>query len=493
MNKISIIGSGFGGLSLGIRLQAAGYQVTIFEKNGKVGGHAYPLKIGDYSFDMGPSLITAPDVINDIFTSAGKNMNDYLDLIPLDPFYRIYYDDGRYLDYSGDSEMMKTQMAEFDPRDAEKYDAFMDVSKKICDAVIGEKLGSQPFMTWKAMMVFAPRAIRLKALMPSYAFAKQYFRHEYNRFAFSFHPLFIGGNPFKAPAVYQMIPYLEKTGGVWYTSGGMYTLVQALEKLFIDLGGTVKTHAEVSRIVVEKRHAKGVVANDEFYPADAVVSNADFIHTYKNLLTPEHRRKWTDARLQKVDYSMSAFLLFLGVNKKYDQLKHHTLMLSRRYKELIYDIFDRKIVPDDFSLYVHAPSRSDDTMAPEGSESIYVLSPVANLQGNYDWAEKADEYKERILNFLEHDFGLKDLREHIEVSRVFTPLDFEKKNNNTYGSAWGVEPKLTQTAIFRPHNRSEDVNNLYLVGASTHPGAGLPGVMMTAETTAGLIQTDIPG
>jgi len=505
--KIVIIGSGFGGLAAAIRLQAEGMQVTVLEKNAKVGGHAYQLVRDGYTFDMGPSIITAPDLIQRVFACAGARMEDYLDLVKLDPFYRIYFHDGSSLDYTDDGGEMKQQMARFNREDADNYDRFMAHTRQLYDAVITDGLGSTPF-DFRTMINFLPRALRLQALMPAYNFVKKYFDDPRLRFTFSFHPLFIGGNPFRAPSVYLMIPYLEKTGGVWFCEGGMYNLVRALENVFVELGGVVETDAEVEQIIIEKREAKGVMVkvNQErdsdinvegtrswlrFYEADAVISNADLVHTYRELIKPEHRRRWSDKKLRRTQYSMSAFLIYLGVNKKYPQLKHHTLILSERYKGLIDDIFDSKILPDDFSMYLHIPSQTDPTMAPEGCESMYVLIPVPNLESGINWEKIKRAYTDSILTFLENDFGLTDLRRSIEVLETFTPSDFKKQRNNHLGSAWGVEPKLTQTAYFRPHNRSEDIQKLYVVGASTHPGAGVPGVLLTAETTVKLVVEDL--
>ena len=522
--KIVIIGSGFGGLAAAIRLQAKGMQVTLLEKNAKVGGHAYQLVKNGYTFDMGPSIITAPDLIQRLFESAGTRMEDYLDLVKLDPFYRIYFHDGTSLDYTDDSEQMKQQMAQFSTDDADNYDRFMVHTGQLYDAVITDGLGATAF-DLPTMLGFLPRALRLRALMPAYDFVKRYFNDPRHRFTFSFHPLFIGGNPFRAPAVYLMIPYLEKTGGVWFCKGGMYNLVRALEDVFKQLGGTVETDAEVEQIVVENRRAKGVrvKVNQErrtenaisdipdkarvlgssdinvkgthsglkFYEADAVISNADLAHTYGELIPSEQRRKWSDKRLRKTQYSMSAFLLYIGVRKKYPKLKHHTLILSERYKGLIDDIFDNKVLPDDFSIYLHIPSQTDPTMAPEGCESMYALMPVPNLESGINYEKTKTAYADSVLTFLENDFGLTDLKRSIEVLETFTPSDFKRERNNHLGSAWGVEPKLTQTAYFRPHNRSEDIKNLYFVGASTHPGAGVPGVLLTAETTVKLVTKDL--
>ncbi len=492
MKNIVIIGSGFGGLAAGIRLQAKGFQVTIFEKNNQVGGHATQLMKDGYTFDLGPSLITAPDIIRDIFNAAGRQLEDYLDLIDLDPFYRIYFHDGSKIDYSADAEKMKEQLARFDSGDAQNYDRFVQYTREVYKAVITDGLGARPFMDLKSLLQFAPRALKLKAAFSTYQVVKKYFRDERSRFTFSFHPLFIGGNPFRSPAVYLMIPYLEKTGGVWFTKGGMYTVVRALQKLFIELGGSVQTNTEVKEIRIKNGRAEGVVANDHFYQADAVVSNAHFAHTYKDLISENHRRKWTDRRILNMDYSMSAFLLYLGVRKQFpEKLLHHNIILSQRYKELVSDIFDRKILSNDFSIYIHAPTRTDPDMAPAGAESMYALIPVANLAAKINWANESKPYAKRVLDFLEHDFGLEGLQTQLETKEIFTPVDFAKQRNNYIGSAWSVEPRLMQTANFRPHNRSEEFPNLYLVGASTHPGGGVPGVMLTAEATVHTMLQDM--
>jgi phytoene desaturase len=488
--NVIVIGSGFGGISVAIRLQSKGFNVTLMEKNAMVGGHAYQLKKAGYTFDMGPSLITAPDIIRGVFESAGKKMENYLDLIPLDPFYRIYYHNGTFLDYSGNSEVMKNQMRKFNAKDAENYDKFIGATRELYKAVIEDGMGSRPFDSWGTMLNFLPRALKLNALYTAFGFAKKYFADFRHQFAFSFHPLFIGGSPFKAPAVYQMIPYLEKEGGVWFTKGGMYSLVKAFEKIFTEIGGTIKLNSEVQEIEIQNGSVRGVLINGKSVEADIVVSNADFAHTYGQLIKKEHRKKWSDGKLSRIGYSMSAYLLYLGVKKTYPKLLHHTLILSQRYKELVRDIFDKKILPDDFSMYLHVPTRSDAGMAPPNCESMYVLIPVANLDGNIDWATTAQSFTEKVINFLEKDFGLENLRDNIEVAETFTPDDFKKQRNNHLGSAWGVEPKLTQTAIFRPHNRSEDIDGLYIVGSSTHPGAGVPGVLLTAETTEKVVLAD---
>lgn len=485
-----VIGGGFGGLAIAVRLQAAGVRTTLLEKRERIGGRAYQLRDRGYTFDMGPSLITAPAIIDSVFRAAGRRFTDYVKLIPLDPFYRIYFHDGTHVDYSGDPERMKAQMRAFNPRDAERYDDFMAAIEPIHDAVIGDRLGSKPFDTLSGFAAFLPRLVKLGAWMPSAWFVNRFFQDWRHRFMYSFHPLFLGGNPFTAPAIYLMIPWLERKGGVWFSEGGMYAVVEALGTVFQELGGVVRTGVEVRRIPVEGGRAVGVETDGEFLPADLVVSNTDIAHLYGTLLRDLPRRRWTGRRLGRLDYTMSCFLLYLGVRKQYPRLEHHTLILAERYRELLVDIFDRKILPDDFSMYLHVPTRTDPGMAPEGCESMYVLVPVANNASGIDWAAEKDRYAGRILDFLE-GWGLDGLRAHLEVLHVMTPDDFQEELNAHLGNAFAVEPKVTQTAWFRPHNRSEEVPNLYLVGAGTHPGAGVPGVFLSAETTYGCIARDL--
>ncbi len=485
-----VVGSGFGGLAAAARLRAAGLDVTVIEKRDKIGGRAYQLVDRGWVFDMGPSLITAPHVLDSIFRAAGRRLTDYVDLVPLDPYYRVFFHDGTSIDYVGDPERMKEQMARFNAGDAARFDAFMNRLRPIFDAVVGDRLGSKPFDTLGSMLRFLPRVAKLRAWMPVTTFVNRWFRDFRHRFLYSFHPLFVGGNPFTTPSVYLMIPYLEREGGVWFSRGGMYSVVEALGRLVHELGGVIRTGEEVLEIVVENGRTTGVRTAAGLYPADIVVSNADPGHTYGALVGQEHRTRWTDGRLDRTHWSMSCFLLYLGTRRQYPQLAHHTLVLSERYRELLHDIFERKILPDDFSMYLHVPTRTDPDMAPPGCESMYVLVPVANQASGLDWEEIKDEFASRIVDFLEA-WGLPDLRAQIEVMHSFTPADFERDLNATLGNAFAIEPRITQTAWLRPHNRSEDVEGLYLVGAGTHPGAGVPGVLMSAETTYGCIAEDL--
>jgi phytoene desaturase len=495
--RVVVIGSGFGGLAAAIRLQSRGAQVTLLEQRERTGGRAYQLQEAGYTFDMGPSLITAPDVIARVFARAGKRLEDALELRALDPFYRVFFHDRTRFEYNGSPEGMKAQMRRYNAADADRYDAFMAAIAPIYSEVIEKGLGSRPFGDPRTMLRFAPTALRLGAWRTATGYANRFFKDWRHRFVFSFHSLYIGGNPFHCPAIYQMIPYLERAQGVWYSPGGMRSLVSALETTFVEAGGVVKTSTPATRIRIEQERgvgcgrAVGVETPDEFYPADVVVSNADVGFTYARLIDPAHRRKWTDRRVNKQEYTMSCFLLFLGVKKRYPELAHHTLILAERYRELLKDIFQRKVLPEDFSMYLHAPTRSDDGMAPPGCESLMVLIPVANQKSGIDWKREAGPYAEKILDFLEN-WGLKDLRANLEVRRVFTPDDFESQLSAWQGNAFGLEPRLSQTGYFRPHNRSEDVKGLYFTGAGTHPGAGVPGVMLSAEAAETCIVEDFP-
>ena len=488
--KAVVVGSGIGGLTLAIRLQAAGLQTTILEKREKVGGRAYQLVDRGYVFDMGPSLVTAPAILDEVFRVAGTRLREEVDLVPLDPFYRIHFADGSSFDYVGDPDRMREQMSAFHAADGATYDRFMDDLKPIHDAVIAERLGTAPFDRPSTMLSFVPKMLGLGAHRSAYGYVSRYFKDERLRFTFSFHPLFVGGNPFKTPAIYLMIPYLERAGGVWFTTGGMYSLVEAFARTFRRIGGTILTDHEVEQIRTENGRATTVVARGREFPAEVVVSNAGVHHLYKNLLSDTPKKRWTPRKLRSLDHSMSCFLLYLGVGKTYPELAHHTLILSERYKELLRDIFDKKILPDDFSMYLHIPTRTDPGMAPEGSESMYVLIPVANNRSGIDWSEEAGPFADKVLAFLE-EWGMDGLREHLEVLHLFTPDDFQTELNAADGNAFALVPKLLQTGWFRPHNRSDEIEGLYLVGAGTHPGAGVPGVVLSAAATYSCIAEDL--
>lgn len=491
MSTIVVIGSGFAGLASAIRLQAAGHQVTIVERRAKVGGRAYQLIDRGYTFDMGPSLITAPDLIDDVFATAGKRTQEYVTLVPLDPYYRLYFDDGRHFEYTGDQARMEAEIARFNPADVDGYRRFMAGIKVIFDRAFAD-LAHQPFLRRADFVKILPELARLNAIRSVYSYVASYLRDPYLRMVFSFHPLFLGGNPFTASSIYAIIPYLERQGGVHFSLGGMYSVVEGFARLFAELGGTIVTDAEVTAIEVRDGRARGVRTRDgHHFPADIVVSNADAAATYQDLIAPAWRRRWTDHRIGRMRYSMSSFLLYLGLDRHYDKFRHHTILIGDRYKGLVSDIFGGRLA-DDFSIYLHAPTMTDPSMAPPGHESVYLLVPVPHLGGEaVDWATYGDTFRDKIVRYLEHEFGLPGFASSIRVEHRFTPLDFRRELGAHLGTGWQMEPTLFQSAYFRPHNRSEDVRGLYLAGAGTHPGAGLPGTLLSAEITARLVERDL--
>jgi len=536
LKKIIIIGSGFGGLAAGIRLAARGFDVEIIEKLDKPGGRAYVFEKDGFKFDAGPTVITAPFLFEELFALAGKKMDDYVKLVPLNPFYRIFkaphtnlqphpkpprrggdYNSlssgedvgGVYFDYNSDTEFTLKQIEKFNPNDKQGYLDFIKTTKPIFEKGFVE-LGDKPFLKFTDMIKVAPDLIKLKSHQSVYKYVSGFIKNDFLRECFSFHPLLVGGNPFKTTSIYALIHYLEREWGIHYAIGGTGALVNALAKLFIELGGKLTLNTEVKEIIIKNRRACGVKtapsllfdrgldppaeqagdsaqAGDEAN-ADIVISNADVAFTYMNMINSSERKKFTDRKMKKMRYSMSLFVIYIGTKKKYTetQLKHHNIILGPRYKELLEDIFTHKILAKDFSLYLHKPGETDNSLAPDGCESFYVLSPVPHLGSNINWNEAGKAYRDRIIKFLEANY-LPGLEENIITEHYITPLYFRDRLNSYLGSSFSIEPVLTQSAWFRPHNRSGEFENLYFVGAGTHPGAGLPGVVSSAKIVDKLI------
>jgi phytoene desaturase len=484
--SVVVIGAGFGGLAAAIRLQARGFQVTLLDKRDQAGGRAYVYRDAGFAFDGGPTVITAPFLFEELFALAGKRMSDYLRMVPVDPFYRIRFHDGRVFDYNGDGERMAAEVAKFNPADVDGYQRFVEESKKIF-AVGFEKLGDVPFGSWTDMAKIVPAMLRLRSHLSVYSLVSKYIKDPDLRVVMSFHPLLVGGNPFTTTSIYSLIAYLERKWGVWFALGGTGAIVEALVNLFRKLGGVIECGAEVERIVVKNGRVDGVqVKHGPLVPARLVVSNGDAPWTYKHLIDPADRRKYTDARIDKMRYSMSLVVAYFGTKKTYPELAHHTILLGPRYRELLDDIFDKKILAPDFSLYLHAPTRTDPSLAPPGCENFYVLSPVPHLQSGTDWAVEGPKYREKLFAHLESTC-IPGLRENLVTERLITPRHFHDELNSLNGAAFSIQPTLGQSAYFRFHNRSEDVEGLYFVGAGTHPGAGLPGVLSSAKVVDRLI------
>lgn len=476
--KAIVIGSGFGGLAAAIRLQARGYQTLLLEMRDKPGGRAYVYEQDGFKFDAGPTIITAPFLIDELFALAGKKTEDYVKIVPTDPFYRIVFSDGKSFNYTGDHEKMEAEVRRFNPKDVLGYNRFVEKTERIFKRAFVD-LADKAFSSVWDMIRVAPDLIKLSSHESVYKLVSRHLKSDYLRQVFSFHPLLVGGNPYQSSSIYGMIHYLERKWGVHFAMGGTGALVNGFVRLFQEMGGELKLNTRVEKIIVEDQKAKGVMVNGERIDADVVVSNGDTANTYRKLIDAAYRPSWTNKRIEKMRYSMGLFLIYFGTNRTYPDLAHHTIVLGPRYKGLLDEIFTAKTLADDFSLYLHAPTRTDASLAPEGHECFYVLSPVPNLEGNIDWEKEKEGYAQKILESLET--VCPDLRKHIVTQRILTPLDFEKELDSYAGSAFQFEPILTQSAWFRPHNMAEDIDGLYFVGAGTHPGAGVPGVLSSAK------------
>ena len=407
-------------------------------------------------------------------------------LRPISPFYRIRFDDGSVFHTSADTAAMRAEVARFSPGDVAGFDRFMAMSERIF-RVGFEQLGDAAFDLFSDMMRIAPDMLRLSSFRTVYEMVSKYIRDPRLRIVFSFHPLLIGGNPFSASSIYCLIAFLEKHWGVHFAMGGTGQLVRGLVRLIETQGGTVRCGAEVTAIDVKDAAAVGVrLASGEYIAADIVVSNADSAWTYRHLLPAHARRRWTDRRIDRARYSMSLFVWYFGTRRRYDAVSHHTILLGPRYRELLRDIFDRKVLAPDFSLYLHRPTATDPSLAPPGCDAFYVLSPVPHMQSGIDWNVMAEPYRRSIAKRLSETL-LPDLERDVVTSRMMTPFDFRQRLLSVEGAAFGLEPVLRQSAWFRPHNRSEDVDRLFLVGAGTHPGAGLPGVLSSARVLDRLV------
>jgi phytoene desaturase len=480
MSKAIVIGAGFGGLAAAARLRAMGHQVTVLEAGSQPGGRARAFDRDGFHFDAGPTVITAPYLFDELFELFGKNRHDYFDLVPVDPFYRVAFQDGRHFDYVGDDERLFDQIASFNPQDVDGYKKLVEHSQRIFD-VGYTQLVDADFSRFGHMMRIVPDLIRLRAYKSLYGLVARYIQDDSLRQVFTFQPLLIGGNPFRAPGIYLLIHWLERKWGIHFAMGGTTAIVKGLTTLLGEVGVEVRLNAPVDHIEVQSGRAKGVLLEDgTFIDADLVVSNADPASVYTKLIDSSVRRKHTDASIARKKYSMSLFVGYFGTNKTYPDLAHHSILLGPRYRELLTDIFDRKKLADDFSLYLHAPTRTDPSLAPPGGESFYVLSPVPNQQSGIDWSVEGPRYMDRILDALDAQH-LPGLRDNLATQFHVDPRYFEGELRSYRGAAFGPEPTLRQSAYFRFHNRSEDVAGLYFVGAGVHPGAGLPGVLSSAK------------
>ena len=481
-----VIGSGFGGLAAAIRLSCKGYRVSVLERLDQPGGRASVFRQDGFTFDAGPTIVTAPFLLEELFALAGRRFADHVTLVPMAPCYRIRFHDGGHFDYWQDPERMLEEVRRISPDDVAGYEAFMREADR-CYRLGYEGLGTVPFNSILDLFAAVPAMLRMRAWRSIYGLAARHMKNEKLRQVFSFHPLLIGGNPMSVTSVYSLIASLERAHGVHSAMGGTGAIVDAMVKLLRDLGGRLRFGTEVARIRVEGRRACGVVLSDgERIDADLVVSNADSAWTYRHLLADQPRKVWSDRKVERSHYSMGLFVWYFGTRCRYEDVPHHMILLGPRYKGLLNDIFGRKRLSEDFSLYLHRPTATDPSLAPQGCDAFYVLSPVPHLDAGVDWRSRAEPYRQSIERYLAQTV-LPGLTDQVCTTKMLTPDDFLSRYLSFKGAAFGMEPRLLQSAWFRPHNRSEDVDGLYLVGASTHPGAGIPGVLTSAKALDSII------
>ncbi len=490
MNKSAIVvGSGFGGIASALRLRALGYDVSVFEKLNQLGGRARVFKKSGYTFDAGPTVITAPFLFDELFGLFGKQREDYVDFVKLEPWYRFYFSiDNSTFDYSSDLQKTESEISRFEPNDVDGYKKLLEFSKKIFDVGFTE-LSHTRFDNFFYMIKQIPKLIRLRSYLTVYQLVSSFLKNEKLRQAFSIQPLLLGGNPINTTSIYNLIHYLERKWGVFYSLGGTGALIRALSKLMKEQGVKVFLNSNVTGILTEKNKAIGIQLDNKKVLCDKLVLNTDPAFAYKNLIKSKFNKKWSEKKINKLDFSMGLFVIYFGTKKKYDNIAHHTIWMGKRYKDLLDDIFKKKILADDFSLYLHRPTATDEKMAPKGCDCFYVLSPVPNLMSGTDWESISKDYEKKVLNALDKTI-LPGLIKNLDLSFHMTPKDFESDYQTLFGSGFSISPIFTQSAWFRFHNKSEDFKNLYFVGAGSHPGAGVPGVVSSAKVLENIIKDE---
>ena len=477
-----VIGAGFAGIATALRLRAIGYNVTLMERLDSLGGRAQVFERGGYRHDAGPTVITAPFLFDELFNLFDEKLTDHLDFVPLDPFYRFHFADGSQFDYRASIEDTLTEIRRFNPDDADGYLRLLKKSRQVYNVGF-KQLVHRPFNNIWDMVKQVPALLMLKCYKTVSQMVNSHLKHPLIRQAFSIHPLLVGGNPFKTTAIYTLIHYLERRWGVFFCMGGTGKLVQELTALMERQGINIQLNADVDEIVLENNRAVAVrLSNNEVISADLVVFGGDPETCYQHLL-PQKKKRLPSI---KKHYSMGLYVLYFGTKKLYPDVAHHSIWMGPRFKELLEEIFDAKHMSDDFSLYVHRPTATDKSFAPEGCESFYVLCPVPNLQGNVNWETEGELLRDRIVTALEETI-LPDLSAVIDEVFWMTPKDFANDYRSMHGAGFSIEPRLTQSAWFRFHNRDKSIDNLYFVGAGTHPGAGLPGVVSSAKVVEELL------
>ena len=486
-----VIGSGFGGLALAIRLQSAGIATTIIEARDKPGGRAYFWERDGFTFDAGPTVITDPDCLKELWALSGHDIADDIELMPVSPFYRLNWPDGTSFDYSNDEEQLFSAIAELNPADVAGYQRFLDYAAAVYEEGY-VKLGHVPFLDFRSMVKAAPALMKQQAWRSVYSIVSSFVDNEKLREALSFHTLLVGGNPFTTSSIYALIHKLEMDGGVWWAKGGTNRLIAAMVTHFERLGGTVRMGDPVVQIHTLGTRAREVETRSGWRQRfDAVASNADIMHSYRELLSGTKRGADNARRLARKSFSPSLFVVHFGIEGTWPGIPHHMILFGPRYEGLLDDIYDHGVLPQDFSIYLHHPSVTDPSVAPEGMSTFYALVPVAHMgKLSVDWQEMGPVLEQRVLDEIERRL-IPDLQARIKTRFHYTPRDFAQDLNAYKGSAFSLEPLLTQSAYFRAHNRDDVLDNFYLVGAGTHPGAGIPGVVGSAKATAGLMIGDL--
>jgi phytoene desaturase len=480
MNSI-VIGSGFGGIAAALRLKAKGHQVTLVEKHPDLGGRARVFKKNGFTFDGGPTVITAPYLINELFDLFKKDPKDYIELTPLKIWYQFIFEDKTKFDYSANESEMKNQIQKINKTDVKGYEKLVNFTKKIFDKGFTE-LADVPFDKPFVMMKQLPALLKLKSYKSVYSLVSSYIQSEKLRRMLSMHPLLVGGNPFSTTSIYGLILYLEKKWGIHYSMGGTGNIIKGYEKLMNEVGIKILKESEVTKIISKNNKISGVQINSQInIDADNVICNADPPAVYEKLLGQNKNNSilfnWKKNRME---YSMGLFVYYFGTKKIYENVEHHTIKFGNKYKEHLDDIFDKKKLNKDISYYLHRPTATDKSMAPDGNDCFYVLVPVPNNQSKINWDIEGEKMKKLVVDKMEKDL-MPNLSENIIEDFYLTPDYFEKDLNTKYGSGFSIQPKFTQSAYFRFHNKSEVYDGLYFVGAGTHPGAGVPGVLSSAK------------
>ena len=478
--KSIVIGSGFGGIAAALRLKAKNHDITLIEKHLDLGGRARIFKKNGFTFDAGPTVITAPYLIEELFQLFNKKAEDYIKLTPLDIWYQFIFEDGNKFNYSGDEDEMKKQIKKINEDDVKGYEELVKFTKKIFDKGFTE-LADVPFDKPLVMMKQLPALLKLKSYKSVYSLVSSYIKNEKLRRMLSMHPLLVGGNPFTTTSIYGLILYLEKKWGIHYSMGGTGNIIKGLEKLMIEEGIEIIKGQEVKNIISRNNKIEGVKLNNQKeINANNVICNADPPAVYEKLLSQAKNNALFEWKQKRMEYSMGLFVYYFGTKKTYPNVEHHTIKFGDKYKEHLNDIFDKKKLNNDISYYLHRPSATDKSMAPEGNDCFYVLVPVPNNQSMIDWKIEGDKMKDLVIDKMEKTL-LPNLRENIVEDFYLTPDYFEKELNTKFGSGFSIQPKFTQSAYFRFHNKSEVCDGLYFVGAGTHPGAGVPGVLSSAK------------